>query len=102
MTAGYDPSNPVASGTSDSYDYDRPRHADRSADEPERLGPLPPRMTSTGSFPAVGSPVGTGAMPASAQPTGAFPPQPTSNFPPQATNAWPVTPPPGPPPHTPP
>ena len=39
MTAGYDPSNPVASGTSDSHEYDRPRHADRSAPND------PPRST---------------------------------------------------------
>jgi putative serine protease PepD len=70
MTAGYDPSNPVASGSPDSYDYDRPRHA-AGNDEPERLGPLPPRMTSTGSF-----------QPA----TGSIPSQPTSSWPAPASS----------------
>lgn len=100
MTAGYDPSNPVASGTSDSYD--RPRHADRSADDSERLGPLPPRMSSTGSFPAAGvSPAGgppTSGFPAQSGPaTGGFPAQPGSA---QPTSAWPVSAPAGPPPHS--
>ncbi|WP_432836511.1 trypsin-like peptidase domain-containing protein [Dactylosporangium sp. CA-092794] len=63
MTAGYDPSNPVASGNSE-YDQDRPRHA--AGDDSERLGPLPPRITPTGSFPPV-----TGPVPA--QPTSAWP-----------------------------
>jgi putative serine protease PepD len=67
MTAGYDPSNPVASGSSDA-----PRHA--AGDDSDRLGPLPPRVT-TGSFPA---------QPASPQPTG----------------AWPVSGPAAPPPHS--
>lgn len=90
MTAGYDPSNPVASGTPDSYD--RPRHADRSGDDSERLGPLPPRMTSTGSFPAAG------VSPAGGPPTGGFPV--TGALPAQPTSAWPVTAPTGPPPHS--
>jgi putative serine protease PepD len=51
MTAGYDPSNPVAS--------------DHPGDDPDRLGPLPPRVSSTGQFPA------TGSLPA--QPTSAWP-----------------------------
>ncbi|GAA3188732.1 hypothetical protein GCM10010532_003400 [Dactylosporangium siamense] len=90
MTAGYDPSNPVASGTSDSYD--RPRHADRSGDDSERLGPLPPRMTQTGSFPAAG------VSPAGAPATGSFPA--TGSLPAQPTSAWPVSAPAGPPPHS--
>ncbi|MFI5907446.1 S1C family serine protease [Dactylosporangium sp. NPDC051541] len=87
MTAGYDPSNPVASGSSE-YD-DRPRHA-APGDDSERLGPLPPRITQTGSFPA------TGPLPA--QPTSAspLPPQPTSSWPVSAP-AGPVS---GPPPHS--
>ncbi|MGI5244499.1 S1C family serine protease [Dactylosporangium sp. CA-139066] len=82
MTAGYDPSNPVASGSSDAYDPDRPRHAAAEVDDPERLGPHPPRMTSTGSFATVTAPV-----PAQGPATGA---QPTSSWPVSA----PVTPPP--------
>ena len=62
MTAGYDPSNPVASGSSEGYD-DRPRHA--AGDDSERLGPLPPRITQTGSIP-------------------------THAVPPQSTGSWPV------------
>jgi S1-C subfamily serine protease len=82
MTAGYDPSNPVASGTSDPLDYDRPRHAAGPADDSERLGPLPPRLHSTGSLPA--APAGhTGSMP-TGSPTGVLPAQPTSS-------AWPVS-----------
>ncbi|WP_433216880.1 trypsin-like peptidase domain-containing protein [Dactylosporangium sp. CS-047395] len=64
MTAGYDPSNPVASGSSDGYD-ERPRHA-APGDDSERLGPLPPRITQTGSIP-------------------------THSVPPQPTSSWPVS-----------
>ncbi|GAA3457228.1 S1C family serine protease [Dactylosporangium matsuzakiense] len=96
MTAGYDPSNPVASGSSE-YD-DRPRHA-APGDDSERLGPLPPRITQTGSFPAAPPNQVTGQLPA--QPTSAspLPAQPTS-LPPQSTSSWPVSAPAGPPPHS--
>src|SRR4030095_88898 len=80
MTAGYDPSNPVASGSSDGYESDRPRHAADEYDDPERLGPLPPRLTSTGSIPVQQSPA-TGSMPS--QPTRAAPPPDTGFVPPQ-------------------
>src|SRR5258705_65530 len=100
MTAGYDPSNPVASGSSDGYESDRPRHAATDYDDPERPGPLPPRMTSTGSFapvtgsiPAQASPAGslaTGSMATGSLATGSLPAQPTSSWPASA----PVTPPP--------
>ncbi|GAA2381844.1 S1C family serine protease [Dactylosporangium salmoneum] len=66
MTAGYDPSNPVASGNPDVHE------------DPERLGPLPPRLHQTGSIPT--GPISTGALPA------------------QPTNSWPVSAPAGPPP----
>jgi putative serine protease PepD len=100
MTAGYDPSNPVASGSSDAHD--RPRHAAANGDDSERLGPLPPRMTSTGSFAPVTGSVPTQAVPAQAVPTQAVPAQPVSGQPPampgQPTGSWPasapVTPPP--------
>ncbi|MFG2037014.1 S1C family serine protease [Dactylosporangium sp. NPDC048998] len=94
MTAGYDPSNPVASGSSDSYDPDRPRYAAGIGDDPERLGPLPPRMTSTGSFAPV-----TGTIPTAAIPTAAIPSGPvlTGSIPPQPTGSWPVSGPAGPP-----
>ncbi|MEU7873846.1 trypsin-like peptidase domain-containing protein [Dactylosporangium sp. NPDC049140] len=81
MTAGYDPSNPVASGSSEGYD-DRPRHA--AGDDSERLGPLPPRITQTGSIPTHSIP------PPVATPPVSIPPQPTSS--------WPVSA--GPPPHS--
>jgi putative serine protease PepD len=74
MTAGYDPS-----GVSRPPDQpgEPPRHAaaDGLTGDPGRLGPLPPRMTSTGSFPTVPPPPGfppTG-QPFSAQPMSAQP-----------------------------
>ncbi|MEV6928627.1 trypsin-like peptidase domain-containing protein [Dactylosporangium sp. NPDC051485] len=78
MTAGYDPSNPVASGNPDVHE------------DPERLGPLPPRLHQAGSLP-------TGALPTGSIPTG---PISTGPLPAQTTSAWPVSAPAGPPPHS--
>jgi putative serine protease PepD len=79
MTAGYDPSNPVASGSSDAYEHDRPRHAAGPSDDSERLGPLPPKISQTGSIPAQPTsawPVSAGPPPQSAPPAPMAPPAP--------------------------
>src|SRR5690349_13405782 len=86
MTAGYDPS-----GVSRPPDQpgEPPRHAaaDGSAGlagDTGRLGPLPPRMTSTGSFPTVSPPPPPPGFP----PTGSFPVAPVS---PYATSGQPFS-----------
>ena len=84
MTAGYDPSGvsrpPEQPG-------EPPRHAaaDSSTPDTGRLGPLPPRMTSTGSFPTLSSPAVAPAFPPpppppAFPPTGSFPAAPTSPY----------------------
>lgn len=92
MTAGYDPS-----GVSRPPDQpgEPPRHAaaDGVTGDTGRLGPLPPRMTSTGSFPTLSSPAAFPAPPPPPPPPG-FPP--TGSFPaapisPYATSGQPFS-----------
>jgi hypothetical protein len=91
MTAGYDPS-----GVSRPPDQpgEPPRHAaaDGSTADTGRLGPLPPRMTSTGSFPTLSSPAAFPGPPPPPPPgfppTGSFPAAPTS---PYATSGQPFS-----------
>src|SRR5262245_1621779 len=96
MTAGYDPSNPAVPGAPGASGVpgplDQPRHA---ADDggSERLGPLPPRMNPTGSFPKIGT---TGPIPAvpvtSAPPPPPPPPPPPVGFPSGGFPIQPVSP----------
>src|SRR6266540_1581768 len=100
MTAGYDPSNPAVPGAPGASGVpgplDQPRHAADDG-EAERLGPLPPRMNTTGSFPTLGNSfphtgsASTGPIPAVpvtsspppgpvGYPTGVFPAQPVSPY----------------------
>jgi putative serine protease PepD len=87
MTAGYDPSNPAVPGAPGASGVpgplDQPRHAAAEEGEPERLGPLPPRMHSTGSFPTVGSPF-------QSPPTGPIPAVPVSTAPPPTSGGFPT------------
>lgn len=89
MTAGYDPS-----GVSRPPDQpgEPPRHAaaDSATSDSGRLGPLPPRMTSTGSFPTLSTPQFTPPPPPTPAfpPTGSFPAAPTS---PYATSGQPFS-----------
>src|SRR6266513_5167594 len=85
MTAGYDPSG-VSRPPDQPGEQARHAAADPTSD-PGRLGPLPPRMTSTGSFPTLSQPAGGFNVPPPAPPptsgfppTGGFPTAPTSPY----------------------